>query len=348
LAPPAGRLEIQVSRRPLPVEALVLDGEERSALAAVRALGRRGVKVSVAAPSRRSLAGASRFAHRRIVLPGPMADPDGLADALAELAAREPGRVWFPMTDASLTVIDETRARLGAVLLPIPGHEALAQAWDKGNLLRVAEEAGVATPRTWMPRSAAEVRALAADLPFPVVLKPRRSRWRSAAGLVEGQVAYAHSAPALVASWEALDSRIPAPLIQERVPGFGMGVFLLADHGRVLARFAHRRLREKPPAGGVSVLRESIAVPPELAVAADRLLAALGWHGVCMIEFKMDTRDGQPRLMEINPRFWGSLELAVAAGVDFPWLLYELAAGERPAPVTDYRLGARSRCSSPS
>jgi predicted ATP-grasp superfamily ATP-dependent carboligase len=323
--------------------ALVLDGDERSALAVTRSLGRRGVPVTVAAPGARSLAGASRHAARRLVVPDVRRDPDGFAAALLAAAARPPDQVLFPLTDASLTVVDSMRDRLGAVRLPVASSESLALAWDKGRLLAVAAGAGVAAPRTWMPATGAEVAALAAELPYPVVLKPRRSRLRTAQGFVSGEVAYVHTAAELVPAYTALAARLAAPLIQERVPGYGMGVFLLADRGRVLARFAHRRLREKPPAGGVSVLCESIAVPPALAAAADRLLAALEWHGVCMIEFKMDARDGVPRLMEINPRFWGSLALAVDAGVDFPWLLYQLATGPPPALVTSYRLGVRSR-----
>jgi predicted ATP-grasp superfamily ATP-dependent carboligase len=323
--------------------ALVLDGDERAALAVTRSLGQKGVPVTVAAPGRRSLAGASRHAARRLVLPDAIRAPDALAAELVALAAREPGQVWFPLTDASLAVVDSVRDRLGTVLLPVSSAESLALAWDKGRLLAVAAAAGVDAPRTWMPESTEQVRALAAELPYPVVLKPRRSRLRTAEGYLTGEVAYVHAAADLVPAFAALAARMPAPLIQERVPGYGMGVFLLADRGRVLARFAHRRLREKPPSGGVSVLRESIAVPPALAAAADRLLAALEWHGVCMIEFRVDARDGVARLMEINPRFWGSLALAIAAGVDFPWLLYELATGGAPAPVTSYRLGVRSR-----
>lgn len=323
--------------------ALVLDGEERAALAVTRSLGSRGVRVTVAAPTPDSLAGASRRAARRLVLPDALRAPDALAAELVALAAREPGQVWFPLTDATLAVVNGVRERLGPAILPIASPESLALAWDKGRLLAVAAAAGVAAPRTWMPESVEEVRALAADLPYPVVLKPRRSRLRTAHGTVTGEVTYVHAAADLAPAFAALAARIPAPLIQERVPGYGMGVFLLADHGRVLARFAHRRLREKPPSGGVSVLRESIAVPPALAAAAERLLAALAWHGVCMIEFKVDARDGVARLMEINPRFWGSLALAIDAGVDFPWLLYGLATGAAPAPVTSYRLGVKSR-----
>jgi predicted ATP-grasp superfamily ATP-dependent carboligase len=194
-----------------------------------------------------------------------------------------------------------------------------------------------------MPTCSADVDALAREVTYPVVIKPRRSRWRTASGFVAGGVAYAHSPETLRSMWEAMDARIPAPLVQERVTGFGMGLFILADRGIVLARFAHRRLREKPPSGGVSVLSESIQVPPELEAPADRLMAALDWRGVCMIEFKVDARDGRPVLMELNPRFWGSLELAIASGVDFPWLLYQLALGEAPEAQSSYRLGVRSR-----
>ena len=328
---------------PLPAPALVIDGDGRAALAVVRSLGRRGIPVTVSAATARSLAGASRHASHRLALPDPAAEPDRLADALAALAAREPGSVWFPVTDTSLAVVDAARARLAQVHLPIAGSEALALAWDKGRLIELADSLGVATPKTWMPESPGAVRALARELKYPVVIKPRRSRWRTPSGFVTGRVMYAHSPEALASVWETMHSQIPAPLIQERVPGFGMGLFVLADQGKVLVRFAHRRLREKPPSGGVSVLSESIRVPPELEASADRLVAALTWRGVCMIEFKVDARDGRPLLMEMNPRFWGSLELAIASGVDFPWFLYRQALGQPLEPQPSYRLGVRSR-----
>jgi predicted ATP-grasp superfamily ATP-dependent carboligase len=132
-------------------------------------------------------------------------------------------------------------------------------------------------------------------------------------------------------------------LLQERIVGPGQGVFACFDRGQPIALFSHRRLREKPPSGGVSVLSESVAVPPLAREYALRLLRELGWHGVAMVEFKVDARDGTPRLMEINGRFWGSLQLAVDAGVDFPRLLLE-TLGDGPPPVpAEYRLGVRSR-----
>jgi predicted ATP-grasp superfamily ATP-dependent carboligase len=130
-------------------------------------------------------------------------------------------------------------------------------------------------------------------------------------------------------------------LVQEFVPGRGEGVFLLVDRGVVRARFAHRRLREKPPAGGVSVVSESRLADPDELAACERLVGELGWHGLAMLEFRR-TPDGRAVLMELNPRLWGSVQLAIDAGVDFPGLLVELARGAAiQAPVA--RAGVRTR-----
>jgi len=101
-------------------------------------------------------------------------------------------------------------------------------------------------------------------------------------------------------------------------------------------------LREKPPSGGVSVLCESAPVDPTACEHATRLLKEIGWRGVAMVEFKQDSRTGTLKLMEINGRFWGSLQLAVDAGVNFPQLAVDIALN-RAQPVNNYRVGVRSR-----
>jgi predicted ATP-grasp superfamily ATP-dependent carboligase len=141
---------------------------------------------------------------------------------------------------------------------------------------------------------------------------------------------------------EAGDAAFPL-LVQQRIVGPGVGIFLLLWEGRVLATFAHRRIREKPPSGGVSVYRESIAADPQLVARSRALLEHLGWCGVAMVEYKVDERTGTPYLMEVNGRFWGSLQLAVDAGVDFPVLLVAAATGAEPEPVPSYTTGVRLR-----
>jgi predicted ATP-grasp superfamily ATP-dependent carboligase len=215
---------------------------------------------------------------------------------------------------------------------------------NKWSLLQRASQCGIPIPRTHFVDRGAAMKALAAQIEYPAVVKPVRSRILTDAGWLGTIVQYAHSASDLVRLYQDTEYLVCYPsLIQERIVGPGIGVFVLCDHGRLRAAFAHRRLREKPPSGGASVLCESIALDPELLDQAMRLLGPLAWHGVAMMEYKQDRRTGRSFLMEVNGRFWGSLQLAVDAGVDFPYLSYQLALG-RPLEIPHtYKVGVRSR-----
>jgi predicted ATP-grasp superfamily ATP-dependent carboligase len=216
---------------------------------------------------------------------------------------------------------------------------------DKALLMARAPEAGIAVPQQLVLETASQRSALdAAELRFPLVIKPSRSVASGSGGrLTKLGVLHAADAAQLSQVLEALLPEAYPVLLQQRIVGPGIGVFLLVWNGETKAVFSHRRIREKPPSGGVSVYRESIPADPALVARSRALLDMFGWNGVAMIEYKLDARDGTPYLMEINGRFWGSLQLAVDAGVDFPALLVQLALGESVAPVTSYRTGIRSR-----
>lgn len=320
---------------------LIIDGEERSALAVARSLGAAGHVVLVGSPTRWSLAGASRAVSEEVVLPDPLRDPDGAARRVAALSDEARLDVILPMTEASLLAILPARARIAA-LLPFPPIERFRRICDKGEVFEAARRLGIAVPEERISADPASARASAADLGFPLVVKPSRSVSGAGERRAKHSVGHARDPAALE---EIVTGLPPAayPLhLQERVDGPGEGVFLLRWGGRTLARFAHRRLREKPPSGGVSVYRESIALDPALEDASTRLLDAFGWEGVAMVEFKIGP-DDRPYLMEVNGRFWGSLQLAIDAGVDFPRLLVDAALGERVDPVCSYRVGVRTR-----
>jgi predicted ATP-grasp superfamily ATP-dependent carboligase len=188
-----------------------------------------------------------------------------------------------------------------------------------------------------------ELQEIAREIRYPVVIKPRFSRFLRDGNTVVGSVRYASDRQALIRTYRQIDAQIPQPLIQERLAGEGKGVFLLLWDGELKAAFCHRRLREKPPWGGASVYCESLPPDRGLIEKSLAMLKAVGWQGVAMIEFKVDQQDGLPKLMEVNGRFWGSLQLAIDAGVNFPLMLYRLAMGESVSPKFDYRVGVRSR-----
>jgi predicted ATP-grasp superfamily ATP-dependent carboligase len=321
---------------------LVLDGEQRSALAVTRSLVRTGYAVTVAAHRAWSLAGAVRGAGSVRVQRDPLRDPSGYAAEVGATAHRLGTRLLIPVTDASAGALLSHPAAIPAgCRLPFATLEVYDAASDKmvvhGHALAtgigISESAVVARAGDPTPDSAAL---------YPGVIKPHRS--------VVGEGAKSRTAVQFVADRDAcaralagLDPAAYPVIVQRRVHGPGEGIFVARWGGRTIARFAHRRLREKPPAGGVSVYRESIAAEPAVLAACERLLDALQWEGVAMIEGKRDLETGHWCVMEINGRFWGSLQLAIDAGVDFPAILARAVLDGATAEPPAWRTGMRLR-----
>lgn len=324
---------------------LVTDGEQRPALAIVRSLARHGMSVVVGSEHQVNLSSCSRHCSDRVTYPSPYSAPDAFTQWLADFVERESIDVVLPVTDVTMHLVSRNAAVLQPrTALPVPDFAAFDFVSDKGRLVEWAAQCGVRTPRTLFVAGISGLHALIDRVAYPAVVKPVRSHYLTSDGWRSTGVHYAGSRDELVDLYRNVEYLGSQPtLIQERVCGPGVGMFVLFDRGRRVAEFAHRRLREKPPAGGVSVLRESVAVDPVLRAWADRLLGPLGWHGVAMLEFKRDEMTGEPYLIEVNGRFWGSLQLAVDAGLDFPWLAVQLAHGEAPAATPAYREGVRSR-----
>lgn len=320
---------------------VVTDGEERAALAAVRSLGRAGHAVVVCSSTGRSLAGASRHARADHRVGRPGADPEVWADAVRAVGSASSAEVVLPVTDAAVLALLPARERLGEAVVPYGDLEAFRALSDKGRVAALARDSGIAVPEQRVVSAPGEAEGV--DLGWPVVVKPARSVTAAGGGLRKNPVGYASSAGELRDRLDGLPASAFPVLLQRRIEGVGTGVFLLRWEGETRALFAHRRLREKPPSGGVSVYRESVAADPELVRRCERLLEAVGWRGAAMVEFRREAGTGTPYLMEVNARLWGSLQLAVDAGVDFPRLLVEAALGAPAGPVPAYREGVRSR-----
>jgi predicted ATP-grasp superfamily ATP-dependent carboligase len=233
------------------------------------------------------------------------------------------------------------REQLKNVLLPFPDAATFALVSDKENILATARGLGIAVPEQ-VALKERDPKAFA-SLDYPLVLKPWVSVVREEGRARKLGVVHVGDRTELEAALRGLPDAAFPVLAQQRIVGPGVGIFLLRWNGRTVARFAHRRIREKPPSGGVSVYRESVEAPEEWFRQAERLLESADWSGVAMVEFKVDKASGRPYLMEINGRFWGSLQLAVDAGVDFPRLLLEAARGDPSVQPPSYRPGIRLR-----
>jgi predicted ATP-grasp superfamily ATP-dependent carboligase len=330
----------------MPRPVLILDADQRSALATVRSLGSRGLRVITADVDARTLAGSSRFSSISLRYPDPAAAPAAFVDAIQNTIKMNDITVVMPMTDVTTMVLIQHRETLAPAKLGCASADSYEQLTNKMKLMQIASELGIPVPSTHVAHSAAEVIHFSQEQPFPQVLKPGRSRYISGGRIYATRVRIASSFEELKAILKEspwLDHDIPC-LVQQYIPGHGAGVFALSNGSRVVAWFAHRRIREKPPTGGVSVLCESVPVDTMMRQYAQLLLASAKWIGPAMVEFRVGS-DAVPYLMEVNGRFWGSLQLAINSGVDFPWLWYKLLTGNS-VPVDDsmaYRTGRRLR-----
>ncbi|MBW7470066.1 ATP-grasp domain-containing protein [Marinobacter sp. M216] len=316
---------------------LVLDGNQRASLAAVRSLGSRNLWVAVAESTATSMAGMSRYCKVRATYPDPYESPRLFFEAIVKLVNDLDISFLLPITEATTYVLLRYRDELPQhVTFPFPRSDSVEKLANKNELFKYATIKGVPVPETLFCENAEEgLRKLGQIDHFPIVLKPFKSKILEDGHIVSTRVLIAESAEQ-ARSYLASYNFFSYPFtIQSFIAGTGQGVFALYNHGKPVCYFSHRRIREKPPAGGVSVLSESAPLNDALRLSAEHLLGGVQWHGVAMVEFRVD-HNGTGYLMEVNPRFWGSLQLAIDSGIDFPWWLY-LVCTEQQMPEVKWR-----------
>ncbi len=318
------------------IEVLVLDADMVPALTISRSLARRGCRVTVASHIAKPVASRSRTSAACFTYPDPLSRAEDFIRWLQEHTQTHDYQLVMPVTERTLVPLSRSRALFEHVNLAMPEARSLELVLDKSQTLAMAEELGVPIPKGIHVRSLEQLYELGETLHYPVVIKPSRSIGSGEQGASHLQVSYAFDAVGLVSGCRhAL--RFGSVVLQEYFRGDGVGVELIAQHGEVFYAFQHRRLHEVPLTGGGSSLRKSEPLRPELLEASRALVRAMNWHGVAMVEFKLDRATGAFCLMEINGRFWGSLPLADAAGADFPGMLLHLELENERRPVPDYR-----------
>jgi predicted ATP-grasp superfamily ATP-dependent carboligase/protein-tyrosine-phosphatase len=309
----------------MPERVLLLGDDLRAFLAIARSLGRRGVEVHAAPSDFSSPALKSRYiaaAHR---LPPYPLDPAAWEKALARLIDEHGFLKVVPTSDSGLFMLRHHAEALGRERVGIADEAVLEIFSDKANTRALAQGHGVAVALGKLLGSGESPGPLADLLGLPLVLKPRAS-------YALGDIATKRPARVIRDKAELdrqLRSRLWDGCVAESFfPGVGVGLSVLASRGRILLAYQHRRLFESSETGA-STRRVSEAANPALLAAATTLAEAVGLDGVAMFEFRLDPRSGDHVLLEVNPRFWGSLPLAVAAGADFPALWWDLAVHGR-------------------
>jgi predicted ATP-grasp superfamily ATP-dependent carboligase len=317
--------------------AVILIGGEANALSVARELGRQGIQV-FGLPADDSCVRHSRY-YRRLVLP--VAEPGGadgrvLRYLLSEETEPLQGSVLVACSDAGLKLVAEHRDELlKRYRLDLAHPPAQLLMLDKLSTYELARAAGVTTPRFWAVISRDDVVSLRDELVFPLMIKPRLSH------VFEQRFGRKH---VIVASFEDLIAYFNAAvdadvnvLLVEVIPG---GDDLLAsyftyidEHGKALCHFTKRVIRRHPAGMGAACYHVTGDVP-EIVEPSLRLLATAGVRGMANVEFKLDRRDGQYKLIECNARFVASNALVAKAGLRLATFVYHRAIGEDAPLVT--------------
>lgn len=314
----------------------VTDGLLRKTLSVTRSLGKEGHEVIVGERTALQMSAFSKYCKKHVVYPSPKEQPVQYHEWLLRFLQSEAIDVYIPMDDSSMELAiayHEELATRCSVLLPPKTSYQLAS--DKYLATKLAQEAGIDVPKTFCPESIEEVNIVAPSVTYPVVIKPRISSGSRGITIV-------HTHEELVEAYYSVSKRYDRPMIQEYIPpGERYDVCLIYNkQHEQKASFIQKELRHFPMPMGPSTLLES-AHDSGLERIALQLMDKLPWVGVVEVEFMKDPRDGLMKFMEINTRFWNSLELSVQSGINYPAYLLQIIQTDEIEKIASYESGKK-------
>jgi len=315
---------------------LVTDGRSLATLAIARSFGEKGFEVHCGEEFRLNITSFSKYVTKTWVYPSPESQPEAFIETIKKIAEKEKFDMIIPIRDATTILIAKYAAELSQITnIFIADYDTIKLLQDKGETLKVARECGIPHPRTFFPEEMA-IADIIQDLPQPALIRARISSGSRG-------IAYVDNRDTFLEKYHAIKEDYGEPIVQEYVKkkSYCSACILLDEHSNEVASFTYEKVKEYPISGGPTVVGYSCN-NPEARKYAVQLLKKVGWRGVAEADFIID-QHGVPILLEINPRFWMPLNLAIKSGVDFPYLLYQLALGQTIDTIPEYTMGFKYR-----
>jgi len=301
----------------------------------MRSLGRRGVRVMAGDTAICRL--KSRYCQQYTCYPDPKSE--NFVNTLYNIINKTRSDVLIPMGNATIIPISMNKKVFEEITsVPIPDFDKVKTAYDKYESVRSASNIGIPIPETYLVQNEKEMDRISQRIEYPAIIKPRESE-----GSAEG-VMRVNTPEEMRNAYEKLRIIHGDVVVQEYIPGgskqMRMVNVLYDKNSEPVVIFTAKKIREYPITGGITTFGES-SWEPEIAEMGQKLFDAWKWYGVAEIEFKVDPRDGVPKLIEVNPRFWSYLQLPIYCGVDFPYLLYKVSVNEHVRRVKKYKVGVK-------
>lgn len=314
------------------IDVLLTDGGHKHTYSILRALNEKGLTVGILFDSYLSLSYFSLKVSKRFRVNSKIyISEEVYLQEILKILKENDIKVLMPVGNISNNIISKNKKTIEVLTnILVTDYKTMQIAQLKNKTFDFAKSLGVPIPKTFKPDSCLELDDIIDNIKYPCVLKKVNPN--------ESGVVYCNNKNDLKKSFFKIiqnkkQNYIP-PIIQEYVNGTGTGYYGLFFEGNCLASFMHQRIHEFPITGGASTCAKSI-INNKLKLLGEKLLTGLKWNGVAMVEFKEDSNGGLV-LMEINPKFWGSLELSHKAGINFPYLYYLSAIG-KAVPKSSYK-----------
>lgn len=318
-------------------DVLLSNGWDRIAYNVLRGLSNENLKVVFGTDKNKGMGIFSKYSYLNFVHSDYISEPEKFIKDISERMVQLKPSVYIPTGEEVFTVakfIDKL-SKLD-VKIPISSYDILNKLHNKASSVKIAEDLGIPVPRFIVPNSIKEIISFAQECGYQLIFKSMLSSSSKGVCFINKAIAESELEKMLAKN----NFNFGGFLVEQVVDGTGYGVSVLLNNGELKALFTHKRLRERIVSGGPSTLRVSTH-QFELEEYAVRLLKSVNFHGVAMVEFKYDEKNKKAWFIEVNPRFWGSVGLAINSGVNFPYLLYKIAIDGDIESVKDYRTGIK-------
>ena len=317
---------------------LLTNAQQRKTLSAARSLGKKGLSVAACEITGFNPTRFSKYCDKFYKCPDPAQVPEKYVSFLIDKIKNDSCECMIPMDDDTMElVIDHYDMFSKICKLALPAKDSFYRALNKDKTVAIAKKAGAICPETISIDDIDSLSSKIAHMKFPLVIKPVNSSGSRGIRIVRDEKEFYET-------YAKIHSDYPFPIVQEYIGGNEkVDICLIYNKkSQLRACFIQKELRHFPVGIGPSTIQESIYYP-ELKEIALKIMEGLPWVGVVELEFMIDRANDRIVFMEINPRFWASLEMAVSAGVDFPDLYYKVAMTGDCEEVFSYREGIRTR-----
>jgi predicted ATP-grasp superfamily ATP-dependent carboligase len=307
---------------------LVTDGENRNTLAVIRSLGknREKYKIDVTSiyPKIITLCSHSKYCQKTHSLKLQNKNLDTYAEKLLDVVNSGSYDVLLPVGFESNIAVSKYARKFGeSTRIAVPEWEKMQVVLNKDRTMRFAAEVGIPTPKTRRLFTESDLEEICK---YPVVIKSS-----------DGLLKYCNNKNELFENYEFIKNKSKMEIIvQEYIKGFGCGFYGIYDKGMLIAHILQKRLKEFPVTGGPSAVAESY-FDERLLQYGKKLCNALNWHGPIMAEFKYDAKNDDYKLIELNAKLWGSLDLTISAGINVPEILVNISLGRRQEGIDAYK-----------